>query len=208
MKKSYLIILMFTLCACSKHGNVNYYSDFLKDDKYIIVGNNVNVRSKPDIESEVLTQMKITAILTVLERSGAEYSDGVVTGEWVYVDTGRLDPDDFRKHIKGWMLDYYLAQANQFEKVTEFYEFTFFDGYGSYIINYDFKKDGTCVLNVTEYCYEKRGVIVTEKIKGVLWRYRNVIIAETGGWVSYFNIDNGRLCFRGDKYICTDLENN
>lgn len=164
-------------------------SDKYNMDTYYVIGNNLNVRIKPSVESKILKQLKIGSRVRVIRESNMMYKGGY----WVYVDTGLLiynEKINNYVNLKGWVVNTYIAHPTKFVKVTELYDATLVGYLGDYYLHYEFKKDGT----VEKVYYNSRNNS-KKRIAGNLYHNSDVYIAltEDGGTLIFIEID-GKLC--------------
>jgi len=202
--KLYMILIIVILSIINTKYINSLEDPFFKDDTYIVVGDKVNVREEPKINSKIIIQLKITNLVRLIRRSGLKYKNRDIEGEWVYIDTRKSKDIMKGETYKGWIVDYYLAKGNQFEEVKEFYDCVL-EGYvGDYHIYYEFKKDGS--YKQKYYNLNDTNNIKKAKYKpGKLYKYRNVIILKDDFGIDYFYIDNNKLCYSEDN-ICTVIK--
>ncbi len=82
-----------------------------KNKLAILTGDNVNLRSGPGTNYEVLRQLRKGERVKVLEVSQKVYRQGEQEGLWVYVETERKD--NTGKVLKGWLVDIYLKPVDE-----------------------------------------------------------------------------------------------
>jgi uncharacterized protein YgiM (DUF1202 family) len=56
-----------------------------KSPNYIVVGDKINVRKKPNTKSNIVYQLKVAESITVIKKSGIIYKNKKVKGEWIYI---------------------------------------------------------------------------------------------------------------------------
>jgi predicted SnoaL-like aldol condensation-catalyzing enzyme len=195
-----ILFLFVIFLIIFNNKNVKSNDDpFFQENTYIVVGDNVNVRTEPKTSAKIIMQLKITNLVKLLKRSNIKYRSNEIEGEWVYVDTLRIKNNKTYETYKGWILDYYLANGKQFEKVNEFYDCTL-EGYvGDYHVYYEFRKDGT----YKHIYYNPLNNKIDQSI-GRIYRYRNVILTKDLG-VQRFYIENNIICC-ADSEVCTTIK--
>lgn len=76
----------------------------------VVTGNVVNLRSRPDLTSQVLARPAVTRKVTVLYVRPGEETIGGMKGRWAYVKDGA----DI--NLRGWIFDYFLGYVSCFAR--------------------------------------------------------------------------------------------
>lgn len=177
---------------------------FLPQDVYLVSGENVNVREKPDIKSKVITQLTIADRVKLIKKSDIQYKNRNIVGNWVYVDTYRYIDNKIKETIKGWVLDYYLVGDEKFQIVNEFYDLKIEGYYGDSYINFEFHKDGSYKQK-----YFDRSLGEQERESkyyyGHLYWFKNIYITKLHFGVGIFYVLNNRICAAYTD-ICTEIK--
>ncbi len=203
MKKTLFIIVLIIFMQSSLHSGLKPFSN----NYYIVMGNNLNVRSNPNTKANVVIQLKILSEVKLLRLKNKEVKIGNIKGKWAFIDT-RVFNDDVTDTIKGWVFNYYLSNTKEFILMTKFKECSLEDNVGDTFLSYRFNKNGTYIRK--DYDSEKNKYYY---LSGNLYKYRNVIIAsdkdkERGIDVSFYLKQDGRLCSKyynsKGKQICSN----
>lgn len=159
----------------------------------IVVGDNVNLRNEPNLNSIILTQLDLAKMIKVVKRSGKMEQVGNHKGEWVFIDAMKFIGNS-RETYKGWVFDYYLASQSQFIKISSFPKCKIDGAIGDSHLYYEINADGKFVRKDVD-----RETRKTIHKTGSLYRYRNVIVAVDDDGEDmrhvYFYINNaGNMC--------------
>jgi hypothetical protein len=164
----------------------------------IIIGDNVNVREKPDIKSKSICKLRLGDSIKIIKRTGKKEKIGDLEGEWIFVDTFQSS--------KGWIFSYYVACVDDFKRVRIFINCTI-EGYiGDYYLYYKFNRDGTYIT--------KRHVPHSSNLierNGKLFQFKNVIFAKDDDGENYsvfYQTERKKICnsqrdLRGNPELCT-----
>lgn len=161
-------------------------------NRYIVIGENVNIRSNATIQASLIGSLKKGHTVKVIKRSGIKEKVENKIGEWVYIDPG-IYKKGTTELLKGWVFDRYLAQFNDFTIVKNFFNCKI-EGYeGDWLLSYIISKDGTYKRNFLD---KENNNIVIKSCKGHLYRLNNIIIArdETGSFEIFILNNNNVLC--------------
>lgn len=85
----------------------------LPKDILIVTGNNVNVRVEPNVNSNEVLKINLADKVKIIKRSGKIITIGDKNGEWLYVDTRKINKKN-RETFKGWVFSYYLSDLKNF----------------------------------------------------------------------------------------------
>jgi len=140
-----------------------------------VLATKLNVREKPDLNSKILTQKNFASGVKILKRSGKFEVINGVKSEWVYIDSERFD-ESGNDTIKGWVVDYYLSDLSEFKPITSFGDYYIEAILTEFYVRMNFYPDGT----FTAIQYDRETQTESE-IKGQLYQFRNVIIADKEG---------------------------
>ena len=111
-----IYLILFFLCLSATCFSKDLSKTHTK--KYIVIGNNLNVRSKPNVKSSVITQLKICDEVVILNEKREISNINNKKGKWLYIDTNRFEKKGSRKTLKGWVFSYYLARFKDFKRVN------------------------------------------------------------------------------------------
>ncbi len=162
-----------------------------KDNTELVVGDKINVREKPNLSSKVVHQLRIAERVMLLKKSGIIQKVNGIEGEWVYIDTEYTKPNAVAS-IKGWVLDYYLAEYSKFVKVSSLDECNMRTTIGDWRMDYELLKNGK--YKTTDIDYETKKTIIKF---GTIFRYRDVFIFKEDNDDTYdffFINSDGYLC--------------
>ena len=172
---------------------------------YVVVGDNINIRTEPDIKSNILNKLRIGQTVKILKRTNKKIKIGDDIGEWVYID-----PSMFKKGttelLKGWIFDKYLAQFKDFKVITDFANCKIDDYEGDWLFSYEIYKNGTYKRKYLDR--DEKNNISVHFCNGKLYRLNNVIIAldDLGAFEIFYIDDKEFLCSRhynaDGKQIC------
>jgi hypothetical protein len=181
-----------------------YSSDkFLPEKIYLVLGNNVNVREKPDIKSKVITKLKIADRVKMIKKSNYQYNNGNIIGNWVFIDTNQYNNNERNETYKGWVLDYYLVGNDQFKVVNEFYKLKLEGYYGDYYICYEFNRDGSYKQKYYDMYIDRQKKDV-KFYNGILYGYKNIFITRSIIGVEVFYILDNKICVAYTD-VCSEI---
>jgi uncharacterized protein YgiM (DUF1202 family) len=186
MKEILLLIFIVILSSC-----VSYSQDIkeLEKNYYIVVGENVNIRTEPNQNSKIISRLDIARKVQIIKKSNTKVKIGDLDGEWVYIDSG-IYGNKLGETVKGWIFDYYLAPVKEFKKINSICEFNIEGWVGDYLLSYAVNKSGTYKRKIYNYEQDK----IRTDIDGEIFRFRNVLLAKdknnTGYELFYFPEDN------------------
>jgi hypothetical protein len=189
MKRIYLFLLFLILTI--NPFKSNSLSKEFKDKRLFVpvIGNNLNLRIKPNLKSKVIIQLKILESVQIMKIIKKEVIINNKRGRWVFVNTGRT-PSEKDETYKGWVFDYYLGYKHKFKKVKNINKMDITCATGdweeSYIIHnngsVDFSyvpcHDGNCGEN-KEYLKCEKGDILKNGScygKGHVYEYKNIFL--------------------------------
>jgi hypothetical protein len=153
--------------------NITLYSQELKKlskDRYIVMGDRLNIREKPSIRSKSLGKLDITTVVKVIKKNTVKEVIGKNKGCWFYVNTGYYIKGT-REKLKGWVFSYFLSDGTDFKKISKFKNYRIEGWVGDWLLSYELYVDGKFIQK--EYDYDKDSYNYT---KGFIYRYRNVIV--------------------------------
>ncbi|MGV7927919.1 MAG: SH3 domain-containing protein [Spirochaetota bacterium] len=177
------------------------------DGTILVVGDKINVRKEPDTGSEIVYQLRISKRVKILKTSMKKYNSNGIDGQWVYIDTQYTKPDA-SESIKGWVVDFYLADYSKFKKVKNFLDCKVKGTIGDWVMDYQFQENG-------KYKRFDENDSSDNKIckSGSIYQYRKVLILkdDDGSSIDYFYFDeNNHLCHyyrdKEGKSFCFDCE--
>lgn len=116
---------------------------FSKNLSVPVLAENVNLREKPSINSNVVFQLPIAIDVVILHKSGDKVTINGLSGEWVYVDTNIRINNTTNETIKGWIFDYYLGYKEKFFRVMKWKKQTFTYTAGDYTPVFEIQENGT-----------------------------------------------------------------
>lgn len=184
--------LLFLFLIVGLFINSYLLSDVLKNHNHyrIVAGDKVNVRTDHNSKSTAIIQLRIGKMIKFIHGSGMKEKIGSTQGEWVYIDT-LFTPIGSEETLKGWILDYYLADFNNFQRVSKFSECIFNRNIGETILYYEFYQNGK---------YKRRDKDDKGRpiyMDGSVYRYRDLIIAKDDNkeFYNYFFINGNQLCY-------------
>jgi hypothetical protein len=201
MKKS--VILAFCLLVLPSY---IFCENKQLEKLYIVIGDNINIRSNPDIKANIIKKLKLGQTVKVIQRENKKIKIGDQVGEWVYIDPGMFKKGT-TELLKGWVFDKYLAQYKDFKLVTNFMNCNIDDYEGDWLLSYEIYKNGTYKRKYLDR--NEKNNITAHFCKGKLYRLKNVVIAldDTGSFEIFVISDDGILCsshYNADgKQICS-----
>lgn len=139
---------------------------------FLVLATKLNVREKPDIKSTIIIQKNFASLVQLLKRSGKfEIIDGNKT-EWVYIDTSSFDKSG-KNTIKGWVVDYYLSNLSEFKPAISFGDY-----YYEVLMTHDYIRINFYPDSTYNTIYSDRVKNIEYELKGRLYQFRNIIVAQ------------------------------
>lgn len=191
--------------------NIPIQSEFLTkpDSNVMVVGDKINVRIKPDSQSKVVYQLRLAENVKIIKKSGIRFQGKDIQGEWVLIDTEFTRPGE-TDSIKGWVVDYYLADYKKFQQAKTFTQCSISGIIGDWHMDYNFFKTGTYKTVRKDYETKKEKLTT-----GKIYIYRKVFILKDDDSDTYdyfYFTDDNQLCHyfrdREGKSICSKCNSN
>lgn len=168
------------------------YFPKMENSRYLVIGDNVNVREKPNLKSNPIEKLRLLSIVQLIKRSEIKEKIGNFEGRWVYIDTN-ICGKNCNETIKGWVFDYFLSDGSNFKKVSTFKRCLIEGNVGDTLISIDIFDDGKYNRKRIEYDTDKLSYH-----RGQLYKFRNVIIARDNKGDFYLP-----LYLRKDGVLCS-----
>jgi uncharacterized protein YgiM (DUF1202 family) len=169
----------------------------LPDNKMIVTGDNINVRTEPGVNAPVIAQLKIGEMITFLSREEKKVSISGKEGYWTYVDTGIEDTASNTAAKKGWVFGFYLADIKDFKPVARLKKTTISLSEGGMGLTCAFTNDGMYSMQMS--LIEDMGDKPREvSAKGRVLRHNNVLFVpcDTFYGGEFFIVQqDGRICY-------------
>jgi hypothetical protein len=200
-----ILISLFPIKLFSFDTLDNYYKNHV-----LIIGDNVNIRAEPNLNSKVIYNLNIGHLVLPLKKINKKVQIDDKIGYWVYIDSGITENIESGR-IKGWIFDNYLGYNINFTKINSWsipnlkniiyidvqYDFIF-NKDGSFTLTTSMS-DGNC-RETAKTCNDN-GAKYVNKCKclftGHLYKYRNIIWAKLNSLVYggkfYLLLDNQSL---------------
>jgi len=141
-----------------------------KNNVLIVIGDNLNLREEPKLNSKIIRKLRITWLVKLIKKTDKTEKIKNIEGKWAFINTG-LE--------KGWVFDYYLANEKDFKKVKSFRNTILEGEHGDHYIYFEFKKNGQYRCKKED----KNKNLFYEK--GKLYKYRNIFLAYNDNEKSY-----------------------
>mgnify|MGYP000923686825 FL=1 len=214
MRKHYYLYLIIFLSLFVPFHNERLYSLSFeptpewRDGLYIIIGDYVNLREKPSLDSKVIKQLRITSRVKVLRSPEEKIDIKGESGHWVYVASNTYK-NEKGENLHGWVFDSYIADVSQFKKLDSFKSLSLCGWLtGDAEVNYTFLPDGSFYsLVVDKDAYGK--ITSEQKVCGKLYQFKKVVLGLYDGtsfYVAFYLLDDKNICIVHpiylDKNIC------
>ncbi len=162
----------------------------LSKERYIVIGDRLNIRERPNIRSKTIGKLDITTVVKVLKKNTKKIMIGENKGNWFFVDTGYYIRGT-REKLKGWVFSYFLSDGTDFKKISKFSNYRIEGWVGDWLLSYELYADGT--FKQREHDSQKDSY---NYIKGVIYRYRNVIVLHDKQRINqiFYISSNKKLC--------------
>lgn len=163
----------------------------------VVTGNVVNLRSRPDLTSQVLARPAVTRKVTVLYVRPGEETIGGMKGRWAYVKDGA----DI--NLRGWIFDYFLGYVSCFARPEQWKIREIRVILKGKLTVYRCTADRRFEVVQDELIYKKDGNKKTDAVSGDILQCKNVIWLKKDrpdDYPVFFHIsDNGALALP-DQY--------
>jgi len=182
----FIIILCFVSFYCIKAQDLNS-----RDANLIVLGDKINVRNEPSIKSKSIYQLKIATMVKLIKKSKIKFQSDTINGEWVYIDTEYKKVGE-KDSIKGWVVDYFLADYSKFMKINYNLGCPIKGTIGDWQMNYEFINNGKYRRVDKDYNTGKESYKI-----GSIYQYKNVLIFkdDSGGTYDFFYFtEDNQLC--------------
>lgn len=150
----------------------------------IVSGNGVNLRSRPDVSSRVVTRLPATKRVTVLYVNPEEVTIGGMKGRWAFVR------DAMNIGTQGWLFDRFLSFTRHFTKPSGWTLREIRVILGGKLTVYRCTPDARFEIVQNEMIYKKDGSSIDEKATGDILRHQNII------WLKKDRPDDYPIFFR------------
>ncbi|HNW29433.1 MAG TPA: SH3 domain-containing protein [Spirochaetota bacterium] len=213
---SAVIVMLLLATACSKSGKSSQEVEVPKLDKgclsgqcvkgqfettyqrfVLVTGNVVNLRTRPEVTSKVLTQLPVSRKVTVLYILPEETTIGGIKGKWAFIrDTVDIS-------LQGWVFDHFLAFADSFTRPDRWKIREIRTVLGGRLIVYKCTPDGKFKVSQNEMMFKRDGNSLPEKATGEILQCKNIVWLKKDRPddypVFFYFMDNGKLSFP-DQY--------
>jgi len=210
------MIVLFLATACSKPGKSSQEVDVPRIEKgclsgqcvkgqfatayqrfVLVTGNVVNLRTRPEVTSKVITQLPVSRKVTVLYVKSEETAIGGIKGKWAFVrDTVDIS-------VQGWVFDHFLAFADSFSRPDRWKIREIRTVLGGRLIVYKCTPDGTFRVSQNEMMFKRDGNKLPEKATGEILQHKNLVWLKKDKPddypVFFYFTDDGKLSFP-DQY--------
>ncbi len=163
----------------------------------VVTGNVVNLRSRPDLTSQVLARPAVTRKVTVLYVRPGEETIGGMKGRWAYIKDGA----DI--NLRGWIFDYFLGYVSCFARPEQWKIREIRVILKGKLTVYRCTADRRFEVVQDEMIYKKDGNKKTDAVSGDILQCKNVIWLKKDrpdDYPVFFHIsDNGALALP-DQY--------
>ena len=135
----------------------------------LVAGNGVNLRSRPDMTSRVLSKLPATRKMVALYVRPGEVVIGGLKGRWVFVrDASNLN-------LQGWIFERFVGYRDSFRKVGSWKPREVRVILGGRLTVYRCTADGRFEVTQNEMIYRKDGARRREKISGEIYALDDIL---------------------------------
>lgn len=187
--KYILLIILFTITIIDLFGQQQI--KFKNNKMRIIIEENVPIYSEMKKGSRIIATIDNCHKIILLKTTDSTVIINNIRGHWIYIDARVFKKGSLAETVKGWTLDYYLADLKDFKKIDKFCTGKIEGSVSDWGLDIEFQKNGRFKRKHYNSDTEKY-----EYSEGFVYRYRNVFCAyddDGKGW-EFFYLKNNRLC--------------